>query len=56
MDKTLDCVELKRQGAEHVRRLTQGMDRAQLLRFWADRTRELEERRRRALEDQKRSA
>jgi hypothetical protein len=56
MEKALDCVEMKREGAEHVRKLTQGMSRDQKLKFWADRTRELEERQRLAREEQKRSA
>jgi hypothetical protein len=56
MEKDFDSVEMKRQGADHVRKLTQGMTRDQKLKFWADQTRELEERQRRAREEQKRSA
>ena len=56
MEKALDCVELKRAGAEHVRQLTQGMTQDQKLKFWADRTPELEERQRQAREDKKRTA
>lgn len=43
MDADPKCVEMKRQGAEHVRKLTQGMSKAQLLEFWADQTRKLME-------------
>lgn len=35
MDKNFDCVEMKRKGAEHVRTLTAGMTREQLIAFWA---------------------
>ena len=43
MAKDFDCVEMKRKGAEHVRRLTAGMTREQLLAFWAEETRKLRE-------------
>ncbi len=50
MTKNIDAVEMKRRGAEHVRQLTKGMTREQLLDFWARRTRDLEEEQRRARE------
>jgi hypothetical protein len=58
MNKEFDCVEMKRRGAEHVRELTKGMTREQLIEFWEQRNREFEERLRRAREaqEQKRSA
>ena len=39
--KTFDCVEMKRRGAEKVRRATQGMTREEELAFWSRGTAEL---------------
>lgn len=39
--KDFDCVEMKRRGAEHVRRLTTGMTKEELLAFWAERSQRL---------------
>ena len=41
--KTFDCVEMKRRGAEKVRRATQGMTREEELAFWVRGTAELME-------------
>ncbi len=46
MNKDFDCVEMKRQGAEHARALTQGTTREQVLEFWRKRTEEMRERQR----------
>lgn len=48
MNKALDCVEMKRKGAEHVRELTKGMTREQVLEFWRARTQEMRDRQRAA--------
>ena len=42
--KTFDCVEMKRQGAERVRRLIGGLTPAEELAFWARGTKELKAR------------
>lgn len=39
--KTFDCVEMKRRGAERVRRATQGMTRDEELAYWSHGTKEL---------------
>ncbi len=39
--KTFDCIEMKRRGAEHVRRLTSGMTPEEELEFWHRETEEL---------------
>jgi len=41
--KTFDCVEMKRRGAEAVRRATQGMTREEELTYWQRGTAELVE-------------
>lgn len=46
MSKDFDCVEMKRKGAEHVRALTKGMTREQVLEFWRARTEEMRDRQR----------
>ena len=39
-----DCLEIKRTGQDHVRKVTKGMSRKQLLAFWDEQTRRLEAR------------
>ncbi len=38
--KTFDCVEMKRRGQEHVRRLTAGMNPEEEIEFWRRETEE----------------
>lgn len=42
--KILDCVEMKRRGAEKVREQTKGMTLEQELAFWQERSRILKQR------------
>lgn len=49
MKKTFDCVNMKHAGAEHIRKKTEGMTRAQLLEYWRTRTLALRERQQRIL-------
>ena len=43
--KTFDCVEMKQQGADQVRKNTEGMNQQQVLEFWQTRSKILRERR-----------
>ena len=42
--KTFDCVEMQHRGAEHVRKLTEGMTLEEELEFWRRRTAEMRKR------------
>jgi hypothetical protein len=42
--KTFDCVEMKREGARRVHERTRRMTRAELVKFWQERTTELKQR------------
>jgi len=39
--KTVDCIEMKRQGAERLQKKLAGMTRSEMLAYWARRTDEL---------------
>lgn len=41
MKKTFDCVQMKRRGAERVRKEVAGMTVQEEVSFWRDRTRQL---------------
>lgn len=53
MKKTFDCVEMKRQAQEAIRKETAGMTREQLLAYWADQHRKMLERRDRSAQSRK---
>ncbi len=56
MKKDFDCVEMKRQGQEQLRRRFAGMSKDEQLAYWARRHEEILERQRRAREARKRPA
>ncbi len=43
MNKTFDCVEMKRRGAERIYNLLKGMSREEKLAYWQRRSREFRE-------------
>lgn len=48
MQKTFDCVKMKRLGAEKVQQVLAGKTAAERLQFWRERTAELRQRREKA--------
>ena len=47
--KRFDCVNMKHDGAERIRKKTEGMTRTQLLEFWRKRSQVLRERQQRII-------